>query len=139
MTETVSGDVTDVTGDDHDEQHAIATVDDAAATPEETETNRLSHALHWAQQGTSPEVAQERWMRRLAGQSQQRLEQRLTDEQIDDVAMVAAWVHAEAVVEGARMARRRVMRSAALRFLGTVIGAAIGAGVVQLVIEVGLR
>jgi uncharacterized membrane protein YccC len=37
------------------------------------------------------------------------------------------------------MARRRVMRSAALRFLGTVIGAAIGAGVVQLVIEVGLR
>jgi hypothetical protein len=135
----VSGDVTDVTGDDHDEQHAIATLDDAAGAPEETETNRLTHALHWAQQGTSPEVAQERWMRRLAGQSQQRLEQRLTDEQIDDVAMVAAWVHAEAVVEGARMARRRVMRSAALRFLGTVIGAAIGAGVVQLVVEVGLR
>lgn len=139
MTETVSGDVTDVTGDDHDEQQALATVDDAAAAPEETETHRLTHALHWAQQGTSPEVAQERWMRRLAGQSQQRLEQRLTDEQIDDVAMVAAWVHAEAVVEGARMARRRMMRSAALRFFGTVIGAAIGAGVVQLVIEVGLR
>jgi hypothetical protein len=139
LTETVSGDVTDVRGDDHDDEQAVAPADDTvAAAPEETETNRLIRALHWAQQGTSPEVAQERWMRRLAGQSQQRLEQRLTDEQIDDVAMVAAWVHAEAVAEGARMARRRMMRSAALRFLGIVIGAAIGAGVVQFVVEVVL-
>lgn len=139
MTETVSGDVTDVRGDDHDDEQAVAPADDTvAAAPEETETNRLIRALHWAQQGTSPEVAQERWMRRLAGQSQHRLEQKLTDEQIDDVAMVAAWVHAEAVAEGARMARRRMMRSAALRFLGTVIGAAIGAGVVQFVVEVVL-
>jgi hypothetical protein len=77
-------------------------------------------------------------MRRLAGQAQQRLEQKLTDEQVDDLAMVAAWVHAEAVVEGARMARKRMMRSAALRFAGTVVGAAIGAGIVQAVITVGL-
>lgn len=72
-------------------------------------------------------------MRRLAGQSQQRLEAGLTDEQVDDVAMLAAWVHSEAVEEGARIARRRMMRSAVVRFVGTVVGAAIGAGIVQFV------
>jgi hypothetical protein len=103
------------------------------AMPDEARTQRLTHALHWAQQGASPEVAQERWMRRLAGQSQQRLEAGLTDDQVDDVAMLAAWVHSEAVEEGARIARRRMMRSAVTRFFGTVIGAAIGAGIVQFV------
>jgi hypothetical protein len=77
-------------------------------------------------------------MRRLAGQSQQRLEAALTDDQVDDVAMLAAWVHSEAVEEGARIARRRMMRSAALRFIGTVIGAAIGAGIVQFLVMVSL-
>jgi hypothetical protein len=103
------------------------------AMPDEARTQRLTHALHWAQQGASPEVAQERWMRRLAGQAQQRLETGLTDDQVDDVAMLAAWVHSEAVDEGARIARRRMIRSAVTRFIGTVVGAAIGAGIVQFV------
>ena len=77
-------------------------------------------------------------MRRLGGQAQQRLEQKLTDEQVDDLAMVAAWVHAEAVVEGARVARKRMARSAALRFIGTVVAAAIGAGIAQAVVSMAL-
>jgi hypothetical protein len=112
---------------------------DQVSMPDEARTQRLTHALHWAQQGASPEVAQERWMRRLAGQSQQRLETGLTDDQVDDVAMLAAWVHSEAVEEGARIAQRRMTRAAVGRFLGTVIGAAIGAGIVQFVVEVTLR
>jgi hypothetical protein len=135
LTEHASDAVSDSSADDDDDAVAHDIV--AVSALEENETNRLTRALHWAQQGTSPEVAQERWMRRLAGQAQQRLEQKLTDEQVDDVAMVAAWVHAEAVVEGARMARKRMMRSAALRFIGTVVGAAIGTGIVQVAVGLG--
>jgi hypothetical protein len=122
----------DGTSDDDSVGHDLV----AVAALEESENTRLTRALHWAQQGTSPEVAQERWMRRLAGQAQQRLEQKLTDEQVDDVAMVAAWVHAEAVVEGARVARRRMMRSGVLRFVGTLVGAAVGAAIAQAVVSV---
>ena len=104
---------------------------DTAAAVEAADNGRLTHALHWAQQGSSPEVSQGRWLRRLAGQSQQRLESQLSDEQIDDVAMVAALVHAEAMAEGAAAARRHMVRSRVLAFAGTVIGAALGSAAVQ--------
>jgi hypothetical protein len=135
--DTLSNHASDAIGDGSSDDDTVAGHDIVAvAALEESETTRLTRALHWAQQGTSPEVAQERWMRRLAGQAQQRLEQKLTDEQVDDVAMVAAWVHAEAVVEGARMARKRMMRSGVLRFIGTAVGAAVGAGIAQAVVSV---
>jgi len=121
---------------EHEESQVAALVDthEPARTDAVDESGRLSRALHWAQQGTTPEVSQGRWLRRLAGQSQQRLDERLNDEQIDDVAMVAALVHAEAMAEGAALARRHMIRSRVLGFVGTVVGAAIGAGVVHYVL-----
>lgn len=137
----VAGDVADDTGVAAEQEAMPRRISSSeqVAMPDEARTQRLTTALHWAQQGASPEVAQERWMRRLAGQAQQRLEAGLTDDQVDDLAMLAAWVHSEAVEEGARIARKRMARSAVGRFLATVVGAAIGAGIVQFAIEMTLR